>query len=74
VSTIGGGSAPGAELRTRLVELQCEGLSADGIESQLRALETPIVARIQDDRVVLDLRTVLPDEDAVVAALPPPRP
>ena len=74
VSTIGGGSAPGAELRTRLVELQCEGLSADRIESQLRALETPIVARIQDDRVVLDLRTVLPDEDAVVAATPPPRP
>jgi len=74
VSTVGGGSAPGAELRTRLVELQCEGLSADRIESQLRALETPIVARIQDDRVVLDLRTVLPDEDAVVAATPPPRP
>jgi L-seryl-tRNA(Ser) seleniumtransferase len=74
VSTIGGGSAPGAELRTRLVELQCEGLSADRIESQLRGLETPIVARIQDDRVVLDLRTVLPDEDVVVAALTPPRP
>jgi len=74
VSTVGGGSAPGAELRTRLVELQCEGLSADRIESQLRALETPIVARIQDDRVVLDLRTVLPSEDGIVAAVQPPRP
>jgi len=74
VSTIGGGSAPGAELRTRLVELQCEGLSADRIESQLRALETPIVARIQDDRVVLDLRTVLPSEDGIVAAVQPSRP
>jgi len=32
------------------------------------------VARIQDDRVVLDLRTVLPAEDGIVAAIPPPRP
>jgi len=63
VSTIGGGSAAGSALPTRLVALSIEGLSADALESRLRALETPVIARIQDDRVVLDLRTIAPSED-----------
>jgi L-seryl-tRNA(Ser) seleniumtransferase len=63
MSTVGGGSAPGAELPTRLVELERDGLSADQIEQHLRTLDPPVIARIQDDRVVLDLRTVLPQED-----------
>jgi L-seryl-tRNA(Ser) seleniumtransferase len=69
VSTIGGGSAPGAELATRLVQLERDGLSADQIEERLRTSEPPIIARIQDDRVVLDLRTVLPEQDQTLAAL-----
>jgi L-seryl-tRNA(Ser) seleniumtransferase len=69
VSTIGGGSASGAELPTRLVELERDGLSADEIERRLRAAEPPIVARIQDHHVVLDLRTVLPEQDQYLAAL-----
>ena len=69
VSTIGGGSAPGAELRTRLVQLERDGLSADQIEARLRTLDPPVIARIQDDRVVLDLRTVLPEQDDLLAAL-----
>jgi L-seryl-tRNA(Ser) seleniumtransferase len=63
MSTVGGGSAPGAELPTRLVELERDGLSADQIERHLRTLDPPVIARIQNDRVVLDLRTVLPRED-----------
>jgi L-seryl-tRNA(Ser) seleniumtransferase len=63
VSTIGGGSAAGSALPTRLVALSMEGLSADALESRLRALDPPVVARIQDDRVVLDLRTVPPSEN-----------
>ena len=74
VSTIGGGSAPGAELPTRLVELSAGGLTADPIERHLRAQDPPVIARIVNDRVVLDLRTVLPGEDAILASLPPPRP
>ena len=69
VSTIGGGSAPGAEIATRLVELSRDGMTADQIERQLRALDPPIIARIQDDRVVLDLRTVLPGEDERLRAM-----
>jgi L-seryl-tRNA(Ser) seleniumtransferase len=67
-STVGGGSAPGVELPTRLVELRREGMTADQIEQHLRALDPPVIARIQDDRVVLDLRTVAPAETDVLAA------
>jgi L-seryl-tRNA(Ser) seleniumtransferase len=71
MSTVGGGSAPGAELPTRLVEITKDGMSADQIEEHLRSLEPPIIGRIQDDRVVLDLRTVLPAEDAQVSRIGP---
>ena len=67
-STIGGGSAPGSGLPTRLLALERARLSADALDSQLRALETPIIARIENGRVVLDLRTVRPDEDDQIAA------
>jgi L-seryl-tRNA(Ser) seleniumtransferase len=64
VSTIGGGSAAGSALPTRLVAISVDGLSADALESRLRALDPPVIARIQDDRVVLDLRTIESAEDA----------
>jgi L-seryl-tRNA(Ser) seleniumtransferase len=67
VSTIGGGSASGSALPTRLVALAVDGVSADALESRLRALDPPVVARIQDDRVVLDLRTIGPSEDGDLA-------
>jgi len=69
LSTIGGGSAPGAELPTRLVEIQRDGMSADQIERQLRSLDPPVIARIEDDRVVMDLRTVLAADDQDLVAL-----
>jgi L-seryl-tRNA(Ser) seleniumtransferase len=69
MSTVGGGSAPGAELPTRLVELHRDGLSADQIEQYLRSLDPPVIARIQDDRVVLDLRTVAPAEEGELLTL-----
>jgi L-seryl-tRNA(Ser) seleniumtransferase len=72
MSTVGGGSAPGSELPTRLVELQRDGLSADQIEQHLRSLDPPVIARIESDRVVLDLRTVLSNEDAHLLSLHAP--
>jgi len=68
-STVGGGSAPGSEIPTRLLQLGRDGIAAEEIELQLRALEPPIIARIQDDHVVLDLRTVRPDEDKTIVQL-----
>ncbi|HEU5450891.1 MAG TPA: L-seryl-tRNA(Sec) selenium transferase [Terriglobales bacterium] len=67
-SVIGGGSAPGATLPTKLLALRCEGLSADELATRLRASDPPIVARVEEGRVLLDLRTVFADQDAQVAA------
>jgi L-seryl-tRNA(Ser) seleniumtransferase len=57
-SAIGGGSAPGLELPTVLVAIEWPGLSPDALEQRLRQLDPPIIARIEHDRVVIDLRTV----------------
>jgi L-seryl-tRNA(Ser) seleniumtransferase len=70
VSTIGGGSAPGAELPTRAIALRLDGLSADALERQLRAAATPVIARIEADMVILDMRTIDEGEfDDVVDAV-----
>ena len=66
-SAVGGGSAPDVELPTRLIALRHATMSATALEAALRASATPIIARIQDGRLLLDLRTVAPDEDRVVA-------
>jgi L-seryl-tRNA(Ser) seleniumtransferase len=66
VSAIGGGSAPGTALPTRLVAIS---LPAAALERQLRAQQPPVIARIEEDRVVLDLRTVEPEQDAALATL-----
>jgi L-seryl-tRNA(Ser) seleniumtransferase len=66
LSAIGGGSAPGTRLPTRLVAIDAAGLSADTLLMRLREHHPPIIARIEQDLVVLDLRTVLPHQDATV--------
>ena len=66
-STIGGGTTPGLTLPTRLLALTRRGCSASALEASLRRLDLPIVARIERDRLVLDLRTVFEDEDAALA-------
>lgn len=68
VSAIGGGSAPGAGLPTRLLTLRAGGLAAAALEARLRAADPPVIARIADEAVVLDLRTVADEEDALLAA------
>jgi len=69
-SVIGGGAAPSAVLPTWLLAVTREGLSADEISARLRAGEPPIVARVDEGRVLLDLRTVFPEQDeSVMAAL-----
>ncbi len=69
-SAVGGGSAPGVQPKAELISITGETHSADGIKSLLRANDPPIAARIEDGRVLLDLRTVEPaDEDHIIAAL-----
>ena len=66
-STTGGGSAPESELPTRLLALRVDGLGAADVERQLRLGDPPVVARIEQDEVVLDLRTVSEDDDLRLA-------
>jgi L-seryl-tRNA(Ser) seleniumtransferase len=66
-SKVGGGSAPGSVLPTTLLAVEHPSLTASALESRLRSGEIPVVARIDADRVVLDLRTVHPSDDAAVA-------
>jgi L-seryl-tRNA(Ser) seleniumtransferase len=68
VSTIGGGSAPGSTLPTCLVFIQHASLSANEVEQLLRRQTVPIIARIEAERLVLDLRTVDPLDDERIAA------
>ena len=68
-SAVGGGSAPGLELPTVLLSIAREGESADATEHWLRTLDPPVIARIEHDLVVLDLRTVLPDQDDALATI-----
>jgi L-seryl-tRNA(Ser) seleniumtransferase len=67
-SVIGGGAAPSAALPTRLIAITHADLSADELNTRLRAHPPPIIARVEDGRVLLDLRTVFPEQDANIAA------
>jgi L-seryl-tRNA(Ser) seleniumtransferase len=66
-SLIGGGSAPSAVLPTTLIALTCYGLSANELAARLRASDPPVIARVEEGRVLLDLRTVFPAQDEMLA-------
>ncbi len=73
-SMVGGGSLPGSTLPTKLLAIATTRTKrqnlAKNLGQQLRQYRIPIIARISDDSVMLDPRTVLPDEDdSVVEAL-----
>jgi len=66
-SVIGGGAAPSAVLPTRLIAVTHADLSADELCARLRASTPPVIARVEEGRVLLDLRTVFPEQDANLA-------
>ena len=69
-SAVGGGSAPTTHPPTALIALTHPTLSADALDQRLRQHAPPVVARILDDRLVLDLRTVSePEEGELLEAL-----
>ena len=69
-STVGGGSAPGAALPTWLVAVAKRRTVARRSHraERLRRLRPPVIARIEHGQLLLDLRTVLPHQDAELAA------
>src|SRR5215468_2042963 len=75
-SLVGGGSTPAQSLPTRVLRIRSQRYSAAQLEARLRAgrAGTPVIARIEEDRVTMDLRTVFPGQegalvDSLLAAL-----
>ena len=66
-SVIGGGAAPDLTIPSCLLDVRVEGCSPDELEALLRRAEPPVIGRIEQDRLLLDLRTVQPDEDDALA-------
>ena len=66
-STIGGGSLPGETLPTYLLALELP--YPNRILAKLRSAGPPVIARIEDERVVLDPRTILPEQDPVILSI-----
>ena len=69
-AAIGGGSLPGETLESVALRLDCAALgqSAESVLARLRQSDQPIIARIEDDAVLLDVRTVLPTQDKAIAS------
>jgi L-seryl-tRNA(Ser) seleniumtransferase len=64
---VGGGSLPGGTLPTRLVAIRGRRKNnAQIISQRLRLQEVPVIGRISEDVLLLDPRTVLPEEDEIV--------
>jgi L-seryl-tRNA(Ser) seleniumtransferase len=63
-STVGGGSLPGESLPTWVLALTVN--SSDRFMEKLRQEQPPVIARTVNDRILLDPRTVLPEQDGVL--------
>jgi L-seryl-tRNA(Ser) seleniumtransferase len=65
-SVVGGGSAPDVQPETKLLSLSHNEMSAAQIEEKLRLAQQPIITRILEDKVTIDLRTVFEDEEKML--------
>jgi L-seryl-tRNA(Ser) seleniumtransferase len=66
-SLVGGGSAPTSTLPTFLLAVTAKSFSADELAARLRGNTPPIIARVEEGRVLLDLRTVFAGEEVELA-------
>lgn len=67
-SMIGGGCTPERVIPTRLLALSGQSLSLSKLETHLRSGSPPIAARLENDCLLLDVRTVFPEDDTLVVA------
>jgi L-seryl-tRNA(Ser) seleniumtransferase len=68
-SVVGGGTTPGATLESFAVALNAVSMRADELAARLRTLDPPVIARIHDRLVLLDLRTVPERDDESIVQL-----
>ena len=62
-SVVGGGSCPECRLPTTLIALGADSVSPNTIETRLRSQDPPIIVRLEEDRLLVDLRTVFPPQE-----------
>jgi L-seryl-tRNA(Ser) seleniumtransferase len=67
-SQVGGGALPTVELPTAAVALGTRELPAQALDERLRVGQPPVLGRVLDDRLLLDIRTVLPSDIPALAA------
>jgi len=65
-AVFGGGTSPEKRFDSRALAVEKEGLSADELAARLRSGSPPVVGRVEAGKVLLDLRSVAPEEDAIV--------
>ncbi|MCJ7606131.1 MAG: L-seryl-tRNA(Sec) selenium transferase, partial [Dehalococcoidales bacterium] len=63
---VGGGSLPGGSLPTRLAAIRGGKKSVQNLAERLRLRDVPVIGRISEDVLLLDPRTVLPEEDGII--------
>jgi len=68
-SLVGGGSTPSQSLSTKIIRITSARYSATKLEQRLRGAPAGIsvIARVEDDRLILDLRTVFPEQETLLA-------
>jgi L-seryl-tRNA(Ser) seleniumtransferase len=66
-STVGGGSLPEETQPSRAVAIGARHGRANEVAARLRSADPPVVTRVVDDRVALDLRSVAPEDDELLA-------
>ena len=66
-SHTGGGSSPTGQRATKLISVSWPSGDAGGLERRLRGGEPPIIGRLHEGKLLLDLRTVPPEQDAILA-------
>ena len=69
LSLIGGGTAPAARLQSSAVSLRHATLQPQALLQALRRLDPPVIGRVSEEVVLLDLRTVEPEFDAKLVSL-----
>jgi L-seryl-tRNA(Ser) seleniumtransferase len=66
-STVGGGSLPEETQPSRAIAIDPKHGRANEVAARLRRADPPVIARVVDDRAALDLRSVLPEDDLLLA-------
>lgn len=66
-SQIGGGSLPAERIKSKSVTIMPKNISTQSLEAKLRAGKNPVVGRISEEKLILDMRTVLENEIDILA-------